>query len=66
MPELPEVQAHAERLTAAYAGSRLARFQPITFTALKTAVPGAGRGLRLPARRGRPAGQVPPHGVRAA
>ncbi|HEY8092998.1 MAG TPA: DNA-formamidopyrimidine glycosylase family protein, partial [Acidimicrobiales bacterium] len=39
MPELPEVQAHAERLSAAHGGSRLARFQPITFTALKTAVP---------------------------
>ena len=39
MPELPEVQAHAERLSAAFGGTRLARFQPITFTALKTAVP---------------------------
>ncbi len=39
MPELPEVQAHAERLTAAFAGTPLERFQPITFTALKTAVP---------------------------
>ncbi len=39
MPELPEVQAHAERLTAAFAGTPLKRFQPITFTALKTAVP---------------------------
>jgi formamidopyrimidine-DNA glycosylase len=39
MPELPEVQAHAERLTARYAGAVLERFQPLTFTALKTAVP---------------------------
>ena len=39
MPELPEVQAHAERLTAAFAGAVLKRFVPITFTALKTAVP---------------------------
>ncbi len=39
MPELPEVQAHAERLTAAYAGSRLERFRPLTFTALKTVSP---------------------------
>jgi len=39
VPELPEVQAHAERLTDAYRGDALARFQPITFTALKTAVP---------------------------
>jgi formamidopyrimidine-DNA glycosylase len=39
VPELPEVQAHAERLTAAYSGARLERFQPISFTALKTATP---------------------------
>jgi formamidopyrimidine-DNA glycosylase len=39
VPELPEVQAHAERLTERYAGVVLAKFQPLTFTALKTAVP---------------------------
>jgi formamidopyrimidine-DNA glycosylase len=39
MPELPEVRAHAERLTDAYAGAILERFQPLSFTALKTAVP---------------------------
>ena len=39
MPEMPEVQAHAERLTADFAGLRLQRFVPLTFTALKTAVP---------------------------
>ena len=39
MPELPEVQAHAERLAADYTGRVLASFQPLTFTALKTAVP---------------------------
>ena len=39
MPELPEVQAHAERLTAAFADRVLVKFVPITFTALKTAVP---------------------------
>ena len=39
MPELPEVQAHAERLTEQFAGRTLTRFRPITFTALKTAVP---------------------------
>jgi formamidopyrimidine-DNA glycosylase len=39
MPELPEVQAHAERLAADYTGRVLKRFQPLTFTALKTAVP---------------------------
>ena len=57
MPELPEVQAHAERLTDAYAGDALARFQPITFTALKTAVPapdGAyGHPLERVGRRGK-------------
>ena len=36
MPELPEVQAHAERLTDAFAGATLARFVPLAFTALKT------------------------------
>jgi formamidopyrimidine-DNA glycosylase len=39
MPEMPELQAHAERLTAAFAGRRLRRFTPLVFTALKTAVP---------------------------
>ncbi len=39
MPELPEVQAHAERLTAQFTGHQLAKFVPFTFTALKTAVP---------------------------
>jgi formamidopyrimidine-DNA glycosylase len=39
MPELPEVRAHAERLTEAYAGSALQRFTAISFTALKTATP---------------------------
>jgi formamidopyrimidine-DNA glycosylase len=36
VPELPEVQAHAERLDAAFVGAVLERFTPITFTALKT------------------------------
>ena len=49
MPELPEVQAHAERLTEAYAGSRLARFQPLTFTALKTALPPPEQAVGHPA-----------------
>ena len=39
MPELPEVQAHAERLTEHFAGRVLDRFAPITFTALKTVSP---------------------------
>jgi formamidopyrimidine-DNA glycosylase len=39
VPELPEVQAHAERLTYEFEGAELRNFRPITFTALKTAVP---------------------------
>ena len=39
MPEMPEIQAHAERLTTQFAGRVLARFTPFNFTALKTAVP---------------------------
>ena len=39
MPELPEVQAHAERLTEQYRGAVLAKFVPFNFTALKTATP---------------------------
>jgi formamidopyrimidine-DNA glycosylase len=39
VPELPEVQAHAERLTEAFAGRVLRRLVPFNFTALKTAVP---------------------------
>jgi formamidopyrimidine-DNA glycosylase len=42
MPELPEVHAHAERLHAALAGQALARFEPLTFTALKTLGPQPG------------------------
>jgi formamidopyrimidine-DNA glycosylase len=39
VPELPEVQAHAERLTEQFTGHALKKFVPLTFTALKTAVP---------------------------
>lgn len=39
MPELPEVQAHAERLTEQFRGAVLTKFVPFNFTALKTAVP---------------------------
>ena len=39
MPELPEIQAHAERLTDRFAGRVLTGFTPFNFTALKTAVP---------------------------
>ncbi len=57
MPELPEVQAHAERLTAQFAGHTLKKFVPITFTALKTAVPppsdAYGLALQRVGRRGK-------------
>ncbi len=39
MPELPEVQAHAERLSAQFGGSVLERFGPLSFSVLKTVVP---------------------------
>jgi formamidopyrimidine-DNA glycosylase len=39
MPELPEVRAHAERLTEAFAGARLEAFRALSFTALKTYAP---------------------------
>jgi formamidopyrimidine-DNA glycosylase len=39
VPELPEIQAHAERLDADFKGTPLAAFRPLSFTALKTAVP---------------------------
>jgi formamidopyrimidine-DNA glycosylase len=39
MPELPELQAHAERLTEEFGGRVLSTFKPLTFTALKTFAP---------------------------
>ena len=57
MPELPEIQAHAERLGAAYAGRSLERFTPLAFTALKTAFPepdaAYGHALVAVGRRGK-------------
>jgi formamidopyrimidine-DNA glycosylase len=57
MPELPEVQAHAERLTTDFADRVLVRLRPLTFTALKTALPAPddayGEALRRVARRGK-------------
>lgn len=57
MPELPEVQAHAERLDADFKGRVLTAFRPLTFTALKTAVPAPdsayGEALRAVGRRGK-------------
>jgi formamidopyrimidine-DNA glycosylase len=48
VPELPEVQAHAERLTAQFSGRVLQKFQPFNFTALKTAVPSPDAAYGLP------------------
>ena len=57
MPEMPEVQAHADRLTDEFAGAVLDKFRPLAFTALKTAVPApeaaAGHPLIAVARRGK-------------
>ena len=57
MPELPEVQAHAERLTEAFAGAVLERFTPLAFTALKTFAPDPavthGEALEGVGRRGK-------------
>lgn len=57
LPELPEIQAHAERLDAAFAGAVLHRFTPLAFTALKTAVPAPdvanGHELVFVGRRGK-------------
>jgi formamidopyrimidine-DNA glycosylase len=57
MPEMPEVQAHAERLTAQFAGHVLTTLQLLKFTALKTALPAPddayGRELQGVGRRGK-------------
>jgi formamidopyrimidine-DNA glycosylase len=39
MPELPELQAHAERLSDSFGGAVLEGFVPLSFTVLKTADP---------------------------
>jgi formamidopyrimidine-DNA glycosylase len=57
MPEMPEVQAHAERLSADFGGTVLERFTPLAFTALKTFSPGPevahGAALTEVGRRGK-------------
>ncbi len=57
MPELPEVQALAERLDAALAGSTLERFDLLQFSSLKTVTPRlselAGATLDRVGRRGK-------------
>ena len=51
MPELPELQAHAERLAAGFGGAELERFRPLTFTALKTVDPAPEAALGSPITR---------------
>jgi formamidopyrimidine-DNA glycosylase len=57
VPELPEVQAHAERIAADFTGRVLTGFRPITFTALKTVLPAPdeayGQPLTGAGRRGK-------------
>ena len=57
VPELPEVQAHAERLDEAFGGATLSAFQALSFTALKTYDPPAdaatGTALSAVTRRGK-------------
>jgi formamidopyrimidine-DNA glycosylase len=56
VPEMPELQAHAERLTEAFE-SALQRFTPLAVTVLKTATPGPesaqGHVLESVGRRGK-------------
>ncbi len=57
MPELPELQAHAERLDAAFASTSLDRFTPLAFHGLKTVAPppsdAVGHALVFVGRRGK-------------
>jgi formamidopyrimidine-DNA glycosylase len=57
MPEIPEIQAHAERLTETFGGHVLTGFRPLAFTALKTVQPAPdvayGLPLRTVGRRGK-------------
>ena len=57
MPEVAEVQAHAERLERDFAGCRLATFRPLKFTVLRTVTPppdaAYGEALERVGRRGK-------------
>jgi formamidopyrimidine-DNA glycosylase len=57
VPEVPEIQAHAERLTAEFGGRVLDKFRALSFTALKTFSPSpddaAGEELTGVGRRGK-------------
>jgi formamidopyrimidine-DNA glycosylase len=48
MPEMPEIQAHAERLTDRFSTRVLTGFTPFNFTALKTAVPAPAEAFGQP------------------
>ena len=51
MPELPELQAHAERLDRSFSGAELERFRALTFTALKTVAPAPEAAVGSPLTR---------------
>lgn len=57
MPEMPEIEAHSERLAEQYVGRTLTELRPLNFTALKTAVPqpdaAYGHEVRSIGRRGK-------------
>ena len=57
MPEVPELQAHAERLTNDFSGAVVKRFEALSFTALKTFDPPPerlhGQALERVDRRGK-------------
>jgi formamidopyrimidine-DNA glycosylase len=57
MPELPELQAHAERVGQEFGGAELSGFRALTFTALKTFAPdpsdAVGGALTAVGRRGK-------------
>jgi formamidopyrimidine-DNA glycosylase len=57
VPELPEVQALAERVTDALSGAAFVRAEPLSFAALKTVIPLpedlAGKRLKAVGRRGK-------------
>ncbi len=57
MPEMPEIEAHAERLAKDYVGRTLTKLHPFNFTALKTAVPAPeaayGHDVKAIGRRGK-------------
>ena len=58
MPEMPEIQAHAERLTDRFRGRILTKFVPFNFTALEDGRPRVpttptARAARVSGRRGK-------------